>query len=75
MPSIVGLRNRLIHGYHLIDNKIIWDIANEEAPKLAEQLDTMLNVEPSYLLTILKTLDLPSDLKGTGHAVADRRTH
>jgi uncharacterized protein with HEPN domain len=36
--DIVGLRNRLIHGYDSVDPDILWDILTEDLPLLAEQL-------------------------------------
>ena len=38
LPRIVGLRNRLIHGYDSVDAEIILDIANHNIPPLLEQL-------------------------------------
>lgn len=38
LARIVGLRNRLIHGYDSVDAEIIWDIANHNVPSLLEQL-------------------------------------
>jgi uncharacterized protein with HEPN domain len=37
-PSIVGLRNRLIHGYDDIDHDIRWQIATADLPALLVQL-------------------------------------
>lgn len=45
LRAVVGLRTRLIHEYRVIDNRVIWDIANEEVPKLAEQLAVIVTVE------------------------------
>lgn len=41
--AIVGLRNRLIHGYDTIDDAIIWSIVEEKAPPLAAQLEELLS--------------------------------
>jgi uncharacterized protein with HEPN domain len=38
LPRIVGMRNRLIHGYDSVDAEIVWDIANHNVPSLLEQL-------------------------------------
>jgi len=43
MPSIpwaqmVGLRNRLIHGYDSVDVNILWDIVQRDLPPLIDQL-------------------------------------
>jgi uncharacterized protein with HEPN domain len=36
--AIVGLRNRLIHGYDDGDHDIVWEIVTTDIPALAEQL-------------------------------------
>jgi uncharacterized protein with HEPN domain len=40
--AIIGLRNRLIHGYGAIDDEIVWDIVTKHLPKLRIQLEQML---------------------------------
>jgi hypothetical protein len=42
LPRIVGLRNRLIHGYDSVDDEIIWDIVQSKIPPLAQQLEAEL---------------------------------
>lgn len=42
LRQIVGLRNRLIHGYDSADNLVIWDILVNDPPVLSQQLDSML---------------------------------
>ena len=39
---IVGVRNRLIHGYDTIDLVILWDIATLDLPPLIAQLEAIL---------------------------------
>ena len=41
--AMVGLRNRLIHGYEGIDNDIIWTIIQDAVPKLLPALRNLLN--------------------------------
>jgi len=41
--SIVGMRNRLIHGYFDIDAEIVWKTVVDELPGLAQQLRATLN--------------------------------
>ena len=36
--SIVGLRNRLIHGYDDVDHDIVWAIVSTDLPTLVSQL-------------------------------------
>jgi hypothetical protein len=38
-PQIVGLRNRLIHGYDEVDFDILWQIVSRDLPKLIEVLE------------------------------------
>lgn len=40
--SIIGMRNRLIHGYDSVDLDVMWQIVAEDLPRLAETLDTIL---------------------------------
>jgi len=35
---VVAVRNRLIHGYHGIDNDVLWTIIQDDIPALLEQL-------------------------------------
>ena len=42
LRRVVGLRNRLIHGYDSVDDEIIWDIVQTKIPPLAAQLDHLL---------------------------------
>ena len=38
---IVGLRNRLIHGYDAVDMDILWNVLKEDVPKLIEALEAI----------------------------------
>ncbi len=38
-PEIVGLRNRLIHGYDEVDFDILWQIVAHDLPRLIEILE------------------------------------
>jgi uncharacterized protein with HEPN domain len=40
--QIIGLRNRLIHGYDAIDLDIVWNIVHEDLPFLLEKLAAIL---------------------------------
>jgi uncharacterized protein with HEPN domain len=42
LRRIVGLRNRLIHGYDTVDDEIIWDIVQTKLPALEEHLSALL---------------------------------
>lgn len=39
--DIVGMRNRLIHGYFSIDVRIVWDTITFELPKLRGELEAI----------------------------------
>lgn len=40
--QMIGLRNRLIHGYDAVDFDILWDILNMDLPPLVQRLDDIL---------------------------------
>jgi len=40
--QIIGLRNRLIHGYNNVDFDIMWDILQDDLPPLAVQLEKII---------------------------------
>ncbi|KAA6330263.1 hypothetical protein EZS27_021017 [termite gut metagenome] len=40
--QIVGMRNRLIHGYYKIDNVMIWGVINRHLPVLEEEVSRIL---------------------------------
>jgi uncharacterized protein with HEPN domain len=40
--QIVGLRNRLIHGYFVVDYAIVWSIIKDELPDLKVQLEKIM---------------------------------
>jgi uncharacterized protein with HEPN domain len=42
-PQIVGLRNRLIHGYDSVDFDILWQIVTEDLPPLVVSLETIIS--------------------------------
>lgn len=44
--SIVGLRNRLIHGYDQVDLDILWSIIELDLPPLVGQLEAILGEAP-----------------------------
>ena len=43
-PEIVGLRNRLIHGYDSVDFDILWQIVSDDLPPLIAALEEALKV-------------------------------
>jgi uncharacterized protein with HEPN domain len=45
-PRIVGLRNRLIHGYDSVDMDILWEILTNDLPPLIESLQAIPGIRP-----------------------------
>jgi len=43
--AIAGFRDIAIHAYPTIDGKTVWDIVQNEVPKLLEQIETILATE------------------------------
>lgn len=44
-PQIIGLRNRLIHGYDSVDFDILWQIISGDLPPLIAALEAMISLE------------------------------
>ena len=42
LARIISFRNRLIHGYAVVSNEIVWAIAHDELPELRSTLATLL---------------------------------
>jgi len=45
--NISGMRDIAAHGYHTMNHKIIWDVANNYLPSLAAFLQSELDKRPS----------------------------
>lgn len=45
--EIIGMRNRLIHGYEDVDLEIVWDVLVNRAPALEAMLPTIIAAETS----------------------------
>ncbi len=41
-PDIVGMRNRLVHGYAQIDHDILWRVIHDDLPRLIVLLEREL---------------------------------
>jgi len=44
-PQIIGMRNRLIHGYNSVDFDILWKTLSEDLPPLITALESILASE------------------------------
>jgi uncharacterized protein with HEPN domain len=42
LRQIVGLRNRVIHGYDAVDDEIVWDIVQNKLPPLQARVAELL---------------------------------
>lgn len=40
--QIIGMRNRLVHGYDAVDLNILWDIVQEDLPPVIAELEKIL---------------------------------
>ncbi len=40
--QIIAFRNRLIHGYDLIDHAVVWDVIQRDVPVLIAEVVTLL---------------------------------
>lgn len=45
IPRIVGLRNRLIHGYDVVDDELVWDVVMTKISPLRVALADKLETE------------------------------
>lgn len=43
--EIIGMRNRLIHGYDGVDYDIVWDVLTNHAPLLVEKIPAIIAFE------------------------------
>jgi len=43
--EITGMRNKIVHEYFGIDNKIVWDTAKRYLPRLRKQIDLIVRRE------------------------------
>ena len=43
--AIAGMRDRLIHGYFGVDYEIVWDVAQNKAPDLLQEIEKIARQE------------------------------
>ena len=46
-PEMIGMRNRLVHGYFEIDEEQVWIAVTEDLPRLIGLLDEAIRIEKS----------------------------
>jgi uncharacterized protein with HEPN domain len=42
--GIIGMRNRLVHGYAAVDHDIVWDVITRDLPALLTELERLVKV-------------------------------
>jgi uncharacterized protein with HEPN domain len=42
MGAVIGMRNRIIHGYDCVDDAIVWDAVGKHVPSLTNKLKAWL---------------------------------
>lgn len=40
--GIIGMRNRLVHGYAAVDHDIVWDVVTRDLPALLTELERLV---------------------------------
>ena len=46
MGEVIGMRNRLVHGYDVVDDETVWATVKENVPALMAKLTEWLNENP-----------------------------
>ncbi len=41
--AIIGMRNRIIHGYDIVDEEVIWSTVHDHLPTLKSEIKNILN--------------------------------
>jgi uncharacterized protein with HEPN domain len=42
LRKIVGMRNRIVHGYDNLDEELVWDVVRNKLPALQKQVESLL---------------------------------
>ena len=45
-PQIIGMRNRLVHGYDIVDYDIVWSTVTQDLPPLVAELEKIVSSIP-----------------------------
>ncbi len=43
--DVIGMRNKLIHGYDMVDLNILWDTVTDDLPRLIRELEVAVPTE------------------------------
>ena len=38
-PQIIGMRNRLVHGYDIVDYEVVWNTVTQDLPPLIAEIE------------------------------------
>ena len=41
--SVIGMRHRLVHGYHAVDLEVVWDTVKNSLPALVSELEAIMD--------------------------------
>ncbi len=47
--QIIGLRNKMIHGYFVVDYRIVWEIVKKDIPSLRRKIELISHVLPGEI--------------------------
>jgi uncharacterized protein with HEPN domain len=47
IARIIAFRNRLVHGYAVVSNDVVWAIAHDELPRLRDDIRRLIGDEPT----------------------------
>ena len=42
MRKIIGMRNRIVHGYDNVDEELVWDVVQNRLPALQQKVEALL---------------------------------
>jgi uncharacterized protein with HEPN domain len=43
LRKIIGMRNRIVHGYDSVDEELVWDVVQNRLPALQQKVETLLD--------------------------------
>jgi uncharacterized protein with HEPN domain len=42
LRKIIGMRNRIVHGYDSVDEELVWDVVQNRLPALQQKVEALL---------------------------------